>query len=59
MLLAVEIFSDGLKESEEGVEEEEEEEEEGEGNQVQNEEHSRWGSFSIRKTWTILGLRER
>ena len=59
MLLAVEIFSGGLKESEEGVEEEEEEEEEGEGKQVQNEEHSRWGSFSVRKTWNILGLRER
>lgn len=35
MLLAVELFSDGLKEKE-GVEEEE-----GEGKQVQNEEHGR------------------
>lgn len=40
MLLAVELFSDGLKERE-GVGEEEKEEEEGEGKQVQNEEHSR------------------
>lgn len=41
------------------MEEEEEEEEEGVGKQVQNQEHSRWGSFPVRKTWNILGLRER